>query len=72
MLLLSKIEAIKLAGLFRGYNMGKLKKNQKLEIQILPCLFSHSVAKTVRKSQDVRSFSLCLLFHRVYIRGRRR
>ena len=29
MLLLSKIEAIKLAGLFRGYNMGKLKKKPK-------------------------------------------
>lgn len=50
MLLLSKIETIKLAGLFRGYNMGKFKKKQKLEIQILPCLFSDSVAKTVRKS----------------------
>lgn len=38
----------------------EVKKRKRLEIQILPCLFSDSVAKRVRKSQDVRSFFLCL------------
>ena len=65
MLLLYKIEAIKLAGLFRGDVKKKTKK--KLEIQILPSLFSDRIAKRVRKSQDVRSFFLCLFFHGVYI-----
>lgn len=38
------------------------KKKTKLEIQILPSLFSDHIAKRVRKSQDVRSFFLCLFF----------
>ena len=68
MLLLYKIEAIKLAGLFRGdVKKKKKKKKKQLEIQILPSLFSDRIAKRVRKSQDVRSFFLCLFFHGVYI-----
>ena len=67
MLLLYKIEAIKLAGLFRGDVKKKKTKKKQLEIQILPSLFSDRIAKRVRKSQDVRSFFLCLFFHGVYI-----